>query len=162
MSNRHCWKTKKEVEGPERLYRRWPFSWPLEEKGWWGNGSGRSWGTDRADGAGRANHPRRFAPIRGPTPPPSQSITNLASMSPNRRRAAAARLQLRNAKSLTACKTDCQARCDICSMNQYHLLVHGSKDRARCIMLKEDLNAVNLGSILGNICDRISIYPDLA
>ena len=114
------------------------------------------------EAAARANHPRRFAPIRGPTPPPSQSITNLASMSPNRRRAAAARLQLRNAKSLTACKTDCQARCDICSMNQYHLLVHGSKDRARCIMLKEDLNAVNLGSILGNICDRISIYPDLA
>ena len=33
---------RKRSGGPERLYRRWPFSWPREEKRWWGIGSGQA------------------------------------------------------------------------------------------------------------------------
>jgi hypothetical protein len=93
MSNRHCWKTEKEVEalsvyidaGPPPVLERRKGGGGMEvvdlrhrPNGRAGGGSchGQSSPTLRA-------HPR-------PTSPSSQPITTLACMSPNRRRAAAA------------------------------------------------------------------------
>jgi hypothetical protein len=44
---------RKRSGGPERLYRRWPFSCPREEKRWWGNGSGRPEAQTKRAGRGR-------------------------------------------------------------------------------------------------------------
>jgi len=117
--------------GPERLYRRWPFSRPLEEKGCWGNGSGRSWAQTGADGAGRQLPGPIIPDVSRPSEAQLPSHHNLSPTWPACRPIEGEQLRhdcsLRNAKSLTACKAHRQARCDICSMNQYHL--QGSKTR---------------------------------
>jgi hypothetical protein len=124
-------KTEKEVEA-QSVYIDAGRSPDLRRrKGGGGMESGRAGHRPGRTGPGGSCQGQSSPTFRAHQRPTSPSITTYhqhgPACRPIERRAVAARLQLRNAKSLTACQTNCQARCDICSMNQYHL--HGSKSR---------------------------------